>query len=41
MREFVGWGLSSGQSFGEKMGYLPLPGNVAASGAQALGSVGQ
>jgi phosphate transport system substrate-binding protein len=41
MREFVGWGLSSGQSFGEKMGYLPLPGDVAASGAQALGSVGQ
>jgi phosphate transport system substrate-binding protein len=41
MREFVGWALSSGQSFGEKMGYLPLPGDVAASGAQALGSVGQ
>jgi phosphate transport system substrate-binding protein len=41
MREFVGWGLSSGQAFGEKMGYLPLPGDVAASGAQALGSVGQ
>ncbi len=41
VREFVGWGLSSGQAFGEKMGYLPLPGDVAASGAQALGSVGQ
>jgi phosphate transport system substrate-binding protein len=41
MRDFVGWGLSTGQSLGEKMGYLPLPGEVAASGAQALGSVGQ
>jgi phosphate transport system substrate-binding protein len=41
VRDFVGWGLSAGQSFGEKMGYLPLPGDVAASGAQALGSVGQ
>lgn len=41
VRDFVGWGLSSGQSFGEKMGYLPLPGDIAASGTQALGSVGQ
>jgi phosphate transport system substrate-binding protein len=41
VRDFVGWGLSAGQSFGEKMGYLPIPGDVAASGAQALGSVGQ
>ena len=41
VRDFVGWGLSAGQSLGEKIGYLPLPGDVAASGAQALGSVGQ
>jgi phosphate transport system substrate-binding protein len=41
VRDFVGWGLSNGQSLGEKMGYLPLPGDVAASGVQALGSVGQ
>jgi phosphate transport system substrate-binding protein len=41
MRDFVGWGLSTGQSFSEKMGYLPLPGEVAASGVQSLGSVGQ
>jgi phosphate transport system substrate-binding protein len=41
VRDFVGWGLSSGQSFGEKIGYLPLPGEVAASGVQALGSVRQ
>ncbi len=41
VRGFVGWGLSSGQSLGEKMGYLPLPGDVASSGAQALGSVSQ
>src|SRR5262245_45937553 len=31
MRDFVGWGLSIGQSFGEKMGYLPLPADVATS----------
>jgi phosphate transport system substrate-binding protein len=41
MRDFVGWGLSFGQSLGQKMGYLPLPGDVAASGVQVLGSVGQ
>jgi phosphate transport system substrate-binding protein len=41
VREFVGWGLSSGQAFGEKMGYIPLPADVAALGARALGSVGQ
>jgi len=41
VRDFVAWGLSNGQTFGEKMGYLPLPGDVAASGKQALRGVGQ
>jgi phosphate transport system substrate-binding protein len=39
VRDFVAWGLSNGQTFGEKMGYLPLPSDVAASGKQALGGV--
>ena len=38
VRDFAAWGLSNGQTFGEKLGYLPLPGEVAASGEQALGS---
>ena len=41
LRDFVGWGLSSGQTVSEKLGYLPLPAEVAASGKQALGSMGQ
>ena len=41
MRDFVAWGLSSGQAFSQKLGYLPLPGEVAASGNQALGNIGQ
>jgi phosphate transport system substrate-binding protein len=41
VRDFVAWGLSSGQAFSQKLGYLPLPGEVVASGEQALGSVGQ
>jgi phosphate transport system substrate-binding protein len=41
MRDFVAWGLSSGQAFSQKLGYLPLPGEVAASGKQALGNIGQ
>jgi phosphate transport system substrate-binding protein len=41
IRDFVAWGLSNGQAFGGKFGYLPLPNEVAASGRQALGSVGQ
>ena len=41
LRDFVGWGLSSGQTVSEKLGYLPLPAEVAASGRQALGSIGQ
>jgi phosphate transport system substrate-binding protein len=41
LRDFVTWGLSHGQSFSEKLGYLPLPDAVAASGEQALGGVGQ
>jgi phosphate transport system substrate-binding protein len=41
VRDFVGWGLSNGQKFAEKLGYLPLPSEVTASGQQTLGSVGQ
>jgi phosphate transport system substrate-binding protein len=41
VRDFVGWGLSNGQTVSQKLGYLPLPGEVAASGKQALGSVGR
>jgi phosphate transport system substrate-binding protein len=41
VRDFVAWGLSSGQAFSQKLGYLPLPGEVIASGEQALRSVGQ
>ena len=41
VRDFVGWGLSSGQKLAEKLGYLPLPSEVTASGEQALGSVGK
>ena len=41
VRDFAACGLSNGQTFGEKLGYLPLPGEVAASGEQALGSVGR
>jgi phosphate transport system substrate-binding protein len=41
LRDFVAWGLSDGQKFSEKLGYLPLPAEVAASGEQALRSVGQ
>ena len=40
LRDFVTWGLSNGQAFGGEFGYLPLPNEVAASGRQALGSVG-
>ncbi len=41
VRDFVAWGLSNGQTFSQKLGYLPLPGEVAALGTQALGSIGQ
>ena len=41
LRDFVGWGLSSGQTVSQKLGYLPLPAEVAASGKQALGGIGQ
>jgi phosphate transport system substrate-binding protein len=40
VRDFVAWGLSSGQAFGREFGYLPLPNEVAASGKRALGDVG-
>jgi phosphate transport system substrate-binding protein len=41
VRDFVAWGLSNGQTFSQKMGYLPLPGEVATAGEQALAGVGQ
>jgi phosphate transport system substrate-binding protein len=41
VRDFIASGLSNGQTFSQKLGYLPLPGEVIASGEQALGSVGQ
>lgn len=40
VRDFVAWGLSSGQAFGTEFGYIPLPDEVAASGKRALGGVG-
>jgi phosphate transport system substrate-binding protein len=39
--DFVAWGLSNGQTFSQKLGYLPLPSEIAALGKQALGSIGQ
>ena len=41
VRDFVAWGLSNGQALGGELGYIPLPSDVAASGKQALGSIGQ
>ena len=40
VRDFVAWGLSSGQAFGREFGYIPLPDEVAASGRRVLGGVG-
>ncbi len=39
IRNFVTWGLSSGQSFDKEFGYIPLPNKVATSGREALGDV--
>ena len=41
VRDFVAWGLSSGQSFGREFGYIPLPNQVVASGRRALGGIGR
>jgi phosphate transport system substrate-binding protein len=41
LRDFISWGLSNGQTFSQKLGYIPLPGEIAALGKQALGSIGQ
>ena len=41
LRDFIAWGLSNGQSFSQKLGYLPLPSEFAVLGKQALGSIGQ
>lgn len=39
-REFVGWGLTRGQSDGVGIGYVPLEAGVIALGKQALGAAG-
>jgi hypothetical protein len=36
-----GLGMSNGQTFSEKLGYLPSPGEIASFGKQALGNIGQ
>jgi phosphate transport system substrate-binding protein len=41
LRDFIAWGLSNGQTFSQKLGYLPLPGEIAALGKQALASIGR
>jgi ABC-type phosphate transport system substrate-binding protein len=39
--EFAEWGLTKGQSYGAKLGYLPLSADVVAIGTQALGGLTQ
>jgi phosphate transport system substrate-binding protein len=41
LRDFVTWGLSSGQAFGKEFGYIPLPNNVVSSASQTLQSIGR
>ena len=41
VRDFVAWGLSSGQSFDKDLGYIPLPDKVAMAGRQALADIGR
>jgi hypothetical protein len=40
VRDFVAWGLTSGQAFGREFGYIPLPNEVTASGKRALDDIG-
>jgi phosphate transport system substrate-binding protein len=40
IKDFVGWGLTRGQSFAPGLDYLPLPEAVASRGRQALANVG-
>ncbi|MBL8660679.1 MAG: phosphate ABC transporter substrate-binding protein PstS [Rhodospirillales bacterium] len=41
LRDFVGWGLTAGQSMqrDDLSGYIPLPANVVAKGQQALATI--
>jgi ABC-type phosphate transport system substrate-binding protein len=40
VRDFIAWGLSSGQQFGREFGYIPVPDEMAAPGRRAFGDVG-
>jgi phosphate transport system substrate-binding protein len=40
IKDFVGWGLTRGQSFASGLDYLPLPAEIASRGRQALADVG-
>lgn len=39
LREFVDWGLTTGQTFSSELGYIPLPENVAALSRAAVAAV--
>jgi phosphate transport system substrate-binding protein len=39
LKEFVGWGLTEGQAFGTKLGYVPLPASLSGRSRQALSAV--
>lgn len=39
LKDFVGWGLSQGQTFGSDLGYIPLAPVVAAQAEQTLASI--
>ncbi len=39
LKEFVGWGLTEGQAFSIKLGYVPLPAAVGTRALQALAGI--
>ncbi len=39
LKEFISWGLTEGQKFGSKLGYAPLPGQVADAAAKAVNDI--
>ena len=39
IKEFVAWGLTTGQSFSESLGYVPLPESVVEKAKTALDTV--
>lgn len=39
IKEFVGWGLTEGQAFSVKLGYIPLPASASRGALQALANV--